>query len=200
MPIEEADFDVNLFAPGAREADKNLVVKFYLEALKDEAKSVEEGRPIFSDVEMVEIRVRGDRNNIVVRQARDDDRRRFRDAYVAFKDNKEIELTGTPLKEWPLISKSLVEELKYFGFYTVEQLSMASDSVCSKMAGLQTFKQKAILWLEMSKGGAPLEQQAAEIADLKVKLEVAEQNNAALQARLADLTTKFERLAEKLGD
>lgn len=196
--LEEADFDVNVFGANSRDADKNLAVKFYAEPTKDEQRSIEEGRPIFTDTEMIEIRVRGDRNNIVQRIARDDDRRRFRDAYLAFKDNKEQEQTGTPLKEWPLITKSLVEELKYFSFFTVEQLAEASDSVCSKMAGLQTYKQKAKLWLEHAKGAAPLEKQAEQIKQLEAALEVANQNNAALQEKLSKLTDKFEKLADKI--
>jgi len=189
MAIEELDYDHRIH--GGQSADQNLAVKFYLEALRNDDESAIQGRPIFQDTEFIEIRVRGDRNNVVQRPARPEDKRRFRDAYVAFKDGEEEALKGTPLKDWPPMTRSLVEELKYMGFHTVEQLSEASDSVCAKMAGLQTYKQKAKVFLEVSKGtSAPIETLTARLGEvenerdsLKISLEEMADRLKALEAK-----------------
>lgn len=199
MSLEEIDYDVNAFNPASREADKNLAVKFYVQPLKDDFKSVEQGRPIFADTEMVEIRVRGDRNNVIHRPAREDDRKRFREAYNAFKENRATIGEGTPLSEWPIMTGSMVEELKYFGFHTVEQLAKADDAACGRMAGLQTYKQKANIFLEFSKSTAPLEQLSARTKELESQLEMERSASATMSAQMEELTKKFNKLAEKVA-
>lgn len=193
MSLETIDYDINVFNPQSREADKGLAVKFYMEPIKNDVKSLEEGRPIYDDTEMVEIRVRGDRNNIVQRPARDDDRRRFPDAYKYFKTGVEGGSQGTPLKEWPVMSRSMVEELKYFGFYTVEQLSKADDGVCSKLPGLTTLREKAKIYLEHAAGGSPLERVQNENAELKSQMEAMQRQMTELNAMIT--TAKAESAA-----
>jgi hypothetical protein len=197
--LAEIDYDTNIFNPGSRDADKNLAVRFYTAPMQNEAKTLEAGRPIFDDTEMVEIRVRGDRNNVVQRPTREDDRRRFRDAYNEFKSGAAKLDSGTPLAQWPIMSQSMVEELRYFGFYTVEQLSKADDSACSKMNGLATMKAKALIYLEHAAGGSPIEKLQEDNVALKNRLEVADRNCAELATQLEKLTTKFETLAAKAG-
>lgn len=198
--IEELDYDVGVFNESAKKADANLAVRFYTQAIQNDARSAEEGRPIFDDVEMIEIRVRGDRNNVVQRPARDDDRRRFRDAYAAFKDAKKEVGSGTPLAEWPIMSSSMVEELKYLGFHTVEHVSEADDSACAKVAGLRTLKQKAQIFLDHAKGGAPLEAMSKANQELQDRLAASERLNSDLSKQLEELTNKFQKLADRLSD
>lgn len=197
--LAEIDYDTNIFNPGARDADKNLAVRFYMAPMQSEVKTIEAGRPIFDDTEMIEIRVRGDRNNVVQRPTREDDRRRFREAYAQFKDGATKMESGTPLAQWPIMSQSMVEELRYFGFFTVEQLSKADDSACGKMNGLATLKAKALIFLEHAAGGSPIEKLQEDNGALKNRLEVADRNCAELAAQLEKLTAKFEALAAKAG-
>lgn len=173
------------------EADKQLAVKFFLHPLEDETASLAAGRLICNDTQFIEIRVRGDRNMIQQRPARPDDKRRFRDAWKAFEANEEVGHNGTLLKEWPSVSRSMVEELKYLGFYTVEQLAAASDGVCAKVAGLQNFKQKAILFLEAAKGAAPIDQ-------LMKKLEEEKNEKAVMGRNLQDAVDAIRRLERQV--
>ena len=185
MAVEELDYDYRVHQ---KKDNEGLAVRFYMDAIQNDDKSSEAGRPIFDDVEMIEKRVRGDRNNVVQRPAKPEDKREFRDAYKAFKEDAQQAISGTPLSQWPPITKSLLEELKYLGFHTVEQLSEASDAVCSKMAGLQTFKQKARVFIEFSKGNsAPIEQMASRLDELSNALEVANRNNAEMAAQIKAL-------------
>lgn len=186
--MEEFDGDYTAFAPQNREADKNLLVKFFTQPVKNEAKSAEAGRLICDDVEMIEIRTRGDRNNIVIHPVRPEEKKRFRDAYRDFKEGSNTANVGTPLTEWPLMAASTVEEMKYLGFFTVEQISEANDDICGKIAGLTMFKQKAKLWIESAKDqGAPIETLTLENRDLKSQLEMAQQQIAKMAADIAKL-------------
>lgn len=197
--MEAIDYDVNVFNQQGREADKHLAVRFYVAPIRNEGRSVNEGRPIYEDTEMVEIRVRGDRNNVVQRPVRLEDKQRFRDQYRAYKDDAKQLESGTPLAQWPIMSASMVEELRYLGFHTVEQVANAQDNVIAKMAGLGTYKQKAKLYMEQAAGGAPIEKLAKENQELKDQLEVSSRTVSDLSEKLEKLTAKFTDLAEKVA-
>lgn len=192
MALEELDYDYNLHNPAAQAADAALLVKFYMSPLKDEEKSLEEGRPIFKDTEMVEIRVRGDRNNVVMRPVFDEDRRRFRRIYNDWKEGKSQEATGTPLGEWPVVSASFVEEMKYLGFRTVEDIANASESAKSKVPGLTSISEKAKRYIEFAKDQAPIAASAQEIEDLKSQV-------SAKDAQLADMSRRMAALEATLA-
>jgi hypothetical protein len=194
--MDSLEYDHNVFNTAQRDADKTLAVRFYNVPVRNEHRSAEEGRPIFEDTEHVEIRVRGDRNNIVMRPTRPEDRIRFADAYRAHEKGLEAKVNGTPLAEWPAASASFVEEMKFLGFFTVEQLAEATDSVVQKIPGMQTFKNKAKAFLEFAKGAAPLEKLQAELDEQKSRTEVAERTAHEMSARMAELEQKYTAILE----
>jgi len=140
--MQTADFDVSDF--NSREAaDKSVYVKFYIRPKENEAKSAEEGRPIYEDKEYVEIRTPGNTTNIVQRPVTDMDKKRFAAAYREFKAGDTEQVIGTPLVEAPWITRSQVEELSYLRIRTVEQLANVGDDVCTLIPGLFKLKQRA---------------------------------------------------------
>jgi len=128
--------------------DGRLYVQFYLRPVLMTTKSEEEGRPIFTDIEHVRIMVPGDKLSIIDRVASPDDKSRFAEHYKKFKAGIGEEVVGTRLEIVPWMSRSKVEEYKFFGIFTVEQLAEASDQVGQKFPGFQADKQKAQKWLE----------------------------------------------------
>ena len=190
--MEELDYDYNVHMR-EREADKALAIRFFTTPIQNGGKTHDEGRPIFDDTEMIEIRARGDRSNIVVRPVREGDKSRFRDAYRAFKEQHAVLESGTPLREWPIISASQAEELKYLGFLTVEQLSNASDGVCANISTLQNLKQKAKAFLEYAKGASPLERMQEELNTERARAEAAE-------SQIKDLASRLARLEQSKGE
>jgi hypothetical protein len=197
--METLEYDHTVFNPQQQEADKALAVRFFRAPQKDEGKSSQEGRPIFVDTDMIEIRVRGDRNNIVIKPVTNEIKTRFRGAWEAYSKGQNSTLEGTPLAEWPSMSASMVEELKYLGFSTVEQLAQASDSVCGKVPGLTAMKQKAKVFMEFSKGAAPLEQLQARMTELESQREVDERTKGDLSKKLEELTAKYNKLLEQVA-
>lgn len=177
--LAELEYDHREFSNNSP-VPTNIAVRFFRMPVKNEEKSVNEGRPIYDDVEMVEKRIRGDRNNIPVKPVTEQDKRDFRDAYRAFKEDTVAKESGTPLSEWPHVNASLREELKYFGFTAVEHLAEADDNACSRVPGLQGLKARAKDFLELSKNLAPLEK-------LRSENETQASQIAVLQAQVAEL-------------
>lgn len=197
--MDTLEFDHEVFSGQQAVADKALAVRFYMHPLRDESESEAKARPIYRDAEMIEVRVRGDRNNIVIREAREDDKRRFKQAYTDFKENRTVTATGTPLSEWPIMSASMVEEMKFFGFFTVEQLAEASEAALSKMPGLLTMKNRAKVFLQFAEGISPLEKLQADMERLKANDAARESSLAQAAKDYAALEKKYNGVLEKLA-
>jgi hypothetical protein len=191
-----ADFNVEDFEH-RNAADKNVFVKFYIRPFQDEAKSAEEGRPIYKDKEYVEIRTPGNQTNIIQRPVTDMDKQRFRQAYAAFKAGDSEQIIGTPLVETPWISRSQVEELAYLRIRTLEQLANVGDDVCTRIPGLFKLKQRAQAAIERAEKTAPFIAMQAENEAMRNRLEAMETTiaeQAAIIKRLdKDGAAKVER-------
>lgn len=101
---------------------------FHTRQVENKAKSREAGRPIYEDVEYVEILIPGSKNERPVRRVNSNDRERWPEAYRRFKDGQAEAQSGTPLEQWPRMSRSRVMELKAVGIATVEDLAAVKDS------------------------------------------------------------------------
>jgi len=171
----QADFDVADFENP--QDTKGVYGKFYWHPKKDEDASATEGRPIFKEVEYIEIIAAGNANNIIRRPATDMDKRRFSKTYSMFKEGDSEQLVGTPLSEVTWIGVAQIEELLYRKVRTVEQLAELNDSVCAGSPGLFDLKRKAMKYITKAQGDAPFTALAKENDELKARI-------AALEASL----------------
>jgi len=147
--------------------DAKLHVQFYSRPVLHHVKSNIEGRPIYIDVDHVKIIVPGDKLSIIDRIASEDDKKRFATHWERYKVGKGQDVVGTRLEGVAWMPRSKVEEYKYFGIHTVEQLSEASDSVGQKFPGFHSDREKAKKFLESVSGTnarvAELERQLSEL-------------------------------------
>jgi len=169
--LQTADVDINHFDPRNKYAgDEKLPVRFYMGTLPDDAGTAREGRPIFRDVECIQIF--NSKDNVIDRPVRDTDKARWPAAYGAWKQSGESEpgATGTRLEHWPLMTRAQVEEYRYFKCFTVEQLAAMPDSTVQKINGAVKLKQMAQLHVEAAKGEAPFLRMQGELdkRDLKI--------------------------------
>ena len=183
--MQIADFNPDDFQSEAQsKMDEGLLVKFYIKPIQNSAATAEQGKPVFKDAEYIEIRTPGQKN-YVARPVKPADLTRFPRHYKAYKDrtsdNELIE--GTLLREWPMITRSQVEELSFANVKTVEQLIAMPDSNASQFMGMNMLKAKAKTWLKRAtedKAKSDLEEALAkrdgEIEELKAAV-------AALQAK-----------------
>lgn len=188
--MEAIEYDIGVFDAPQAEADKSLLVRFFVHPIQNMDRTVAEGRPIFDDTEMIEIRVRGTKDNVVMRPIRADDKQRFAAQYRHYKD-KNVELeSGTPLKQWPSIGLSQAEELRHLGFTTVEHIADAKDSVVLSIPGMQTLKNKAKAFLELSRGSAPIERMQKQIDEKTNEAETLRRQLSEVALRMAALEAK----------
>lgn len=176
--MQTAEYNHQDFDPNNRQTqDDQLLVKFFVKPRMNDAKSKDEGRPIYDDVEYIDIKILGSRTGGACRPASFADKQRFPKHYDAFKQRVEVPTDGTPLSEWSLISRSQAEELSFYHVKTVEQLAELNDNAASKFMAINTLKTKAKAWLEQTKGNAGEAKLQAELATRDEKI-------ASLEAKL----------------
>lgn len=169
--------------------DKRLLVQFYFEAVKNEFKSAQEGRPIFDDVPMIKIITPGSRD-VMVAQANERYQTRFPRHWEAFQKKMSQVVEGTPLEQVPFLTVSQIAELKAVNCLTLEHLATMSDQNAAKFMGMNGLRQKAKDYLEAAKSAAPLTRLQAELAKRDNEIEVLKNQLAEQGKQLQKLTTK----------
>lgn len=171
----------------APQNDGSLRLRFEMLPRKNEEKSAAEGRPIFDEVEYIEIVIPGEKDN-VHRPVQEKDRQRFSRQYADWKARGDkAGAAGTPLSAWPAISRAEVEELAYFNVRTVEELANVSDGNAQKYRGVQLLKQKAQDFLSAAAGEAPMTKLRSEVAERDTQI-------AELQRQMKEMKDLTERL------
>lgn len=157
-------------------------VEFYMEAVEFKAESEKEGRPVFREIPFVRLINAGDRNNILETKATDHYRAKYAREWKAFEANQQGAMVGTPLAQWPQITKSQVKEAEFFNIKTVEQLAEVPDSSLQRIGmGWMELRLKARNYLDAAKGMAAQSAQAAENDRLRGEIEALKASFAALQ-------------------
>jgi len=147
--------------------DSKLYVQFYLRPILMQTESDIAGRPIYADVAHVRIIVPGDKLSIIDRIASPDDKARFATHWAKFEAGGSQEVVGTRLEAVPWMTRSKVEEYKFFGIVTVEQLAEASDQVGQKFPGFHQDRDRSKKFLEASSGvNARITELEAKLAEL----------------------------------
>ena len=171
-------------------ADSRLQVRFYKRPVKQEDASNEAGRPIFKEFDFVHICVAGDTLTEIDTYALENHKQRFPLHWAAYQNKLGADdqgYEGTPLTEWPLISKSQAEELRAMKFYTVESVAGASDQQLQRIgmaAGMSpyAFRDKAKSFLNLATASAETDKREQEINELKEELAKKEQETARIKA------------------
>lgn len=157
--------------------------RFYMQAVENKFRSEEEGRPIFDEREMVEIRLPGDRLSCYVGYVTDEERNRWPEAYAAFKRGEQRAAHGTPLEHWPVLSTGKVAELKAMGILSVEELAAVQDNTIIRMGmGARELREQANAFINAARDGAGVAQYAAENERMKEQLALVQQQLAELLA------------------
>lgn len=172
-----------------------VIPVFFTEPVEMVFRSKQEGRPIFEDQEFVKILIPGDRNSSPVQPVDEEVKRRWPQEYAAFKAGEDIKHEGTPLTQWPPISRSQVEEFKFYNVHTVEHLAAVNDAQIQKMPmGTRDLQKAARLFLDAAKNGTgPLLKLAAENTRLSDKVEAQERTIAELAASIKQMEASRAR-------
>ena len=161
-------------------AKDDASVTFTTEEVFSQAASYDAGVPTYVPMDFVTIMTPGNKLNVVHTPVTDFYMWRFPLEWEAFKSGKEAIVQGTPLSEWPALTKGQIRDLNYNGVHTVEQVANLSDSVSGILRAFYSMKAKAASWL------ANREDKSAEI-ELQSKLDERDARLAALEAQIAAL-------------
>lgn len=189
---------------GARNPDTALVVRFHRKPIEQPFRTKEQGRPIFEDVDFIQIFTPGNQLNVIDTPVRPEHKVRFAQQWAAYQASHGTDsgFVGTPVSAWPFLTASQAEEFKAMKFFTVEQIANASDLQLQSLgmiggANPQVIRARAQAYLNAAAGTAPVESQAAELAEAKAKLEALEKTVAMLTAQGNGMMPSEEPTAPK---
>jgi hypothetical protein len=189
-------------------ADSRLQVRFYKKSVQQEQESIEAGRPIYKDFDFVHICVAGDTLTEIDTYALNSHKQRFPIQWANYMNRvgaHDEEVVGTPLSEWPLVSKSQAEEMRAMKFHTVESIANASDQQLQRMgmaAGMSpyAFRDKAKAFLNLATTAAETDKRESEINALKEELAKKELETAKMKAETeAKMALMQEQMASILA-
>ena len=188
--------------------EARVIPLFKVHSIKNEAKSKAEGRPIYDDMEVVEVRFAGDRNRVGVfpahafsgwvtnpadgSQEAQTYAMRWPEQYKRFKLNHTQVAEGTPLEEVPFLTQGKRLELKALNILTAEALAALDGNELKALGmGGRELKNQAIAYLDAARGSADVTKLAADNEALKDQLEsmrrdMEEMRAAAKAAKPAD--------------
>jgi hypothetical protein len=170
------DIDLNeiMYGPDPRKKPYHGAnVKFFYAINQNQAKSEAAGRPVFDEIPSISIQYAG--MDETVRKVEPKDIQAYPEEWKAFQEGNEPVQSGLPLVEWPMVTGSVVKELQYLGFKTVEQLAAANDDVRRRLGPLGNLIKKAQDYLDAAT--AP----QSEVVNLRESLEREKKRTAKLE-------------------
>lgn len=173
-----------------------IVPRFFIHTTPNEAKSKKEGRPIFDEMEVCEVRMAANKQTVGVFPAHEVFKKisrndgtteqityalAFNEQYQKFKANETQEMAGTPLSELTFLSQGKRLELKALNIHTAEALA-SLDGTPLKMLGIggREMKNQATAYLAKAAGNADVTALAAE--------------NVAMSEQMAEMQKQIEEL------
>jgi len=193
-------------------ADSRLQVRFYKRPVQQEQESLEAGRPIFKEFDFVHICVAGDTLIEIDTYALPSHKTRFPIQWANYMNRvgaNEPDIVGTPVSEWPIVSKSQAEELRALKFHTVEAIAHASDLQLQRMgmaAGMSpyAFRDKAKAFLNLATNAAETDKRESEINSLKEELAKKDLETAKIKAetdaKLAQMQDQMAAILAAVGE
>jgi hypothetical protein len=195
-------------------ADARLAVQFYKKSVKQDDASNEAGRPIFKEFDFVRIMIPGDNLTEIDTYAQESHKQRFPRQWAHYQNqvSNHQDIIGTPLDQWPQVTRSQAEELRGLKFHTVESIADCSDQQLQRIgmvAGMSphNFRLKAKAFLNLATDSAEVAQREAELQALKeenakikseteAKLAAMQEQVSALLATVAKPKTRKPKVVE----
>jgi hypothetical protein len=186
-------------------ADSRLAVQFYKKSMKQEDASAEAGRPIFKEFDFVRIMIPGDNLTEIDTYAQESHKQRFPRQWAHYQNQVagHEDIVGTPLDQWPQVTRSQAEELRGLKFYTVEAIADCSDQQLQRIgmvAGMSphNFRLKAKAFLNLANDSAEVAQRESELQALREEnAKIKAETDAKLTAMQEQMSALLAAVAEK---
>lgn len=180
---------------------RGVWAEFYHDWRLNRAESDKAGRPVYDKVEMIRIHTVGSRLNVPVHRVTPRERARFAQAYKTFAQSGQTRHEGTPLEQYPPVTRDRVQLLKFHNVHTVEQLAEVKDNDVQGVIGLDGYavRESARAWLEQSKETAKATKTGRELAQLREENREAKERNEELQGRLETLMSQMQNMEKRFA-
>jgi hypothetical protein len=186
-----------------QDPDSVLIVLFKHAAIPNEAASVKAGRLVADDMEVCEVRFPGSRavsvfpahafcplkvfDPLTGRERSITYAERFAPQYKQFSAHTAQTRTGTPLDYAPFLTEARRAELKSQNIYTVEALAHIDGQELKNLGpGARELKNAAESFIERAAAGAVPIQMEAEMAAMRARNQVLEDDILALKRKAAE--------------
>ena len=192
-------------------ADSRLAVQFYKRSVKQDIASDEAGRPIFKEFDFIRIMIPGDNLTEIDTYAQESHKQRFPRQWAHYQNqvSNHQDIIGTPLDQWPQVTRSQADELRGLKFHTVESIADCSDQQLQRIgmvAGMSphNFRLKAKAFLNLANDSAEVAHREEELqalrqendkikAETDAKLAAMQEQMSALLAAVAEKTPKTRK-------
>ena len=185
-------------------ADARLAVQFYKKSVKQDIASDEAGRPIFKEFDFVRIMIPGDNLTEIDTYAQESHKQRFPRQWAHYQNQvaNHEDIVGTPLEQWPQVTRSQADELRGLKFHTVESIADCSDQQMQRIgmvAGMSpyNFREKAKAFLNLATKSADVAQREAELQALR---EENDKIKAETDAKLSKMQDQMEALLAAVAE
>lgn len=186
-----------------------LAVQFYSRPMINEFQSAQAQRPIYEPFDFVKIWTPGNTLNIIDTVVREDHKQRFPLQWQAYQNRSgadiDTRMTGTPVTEWPRITREQAEELRGMKFFTVEAIANASDAQLQgigMVAGMSAFafRDEAKRFLHVAEAAAKLSEADARVAAMNDQMGKDRAAHAEQMAAMMARMDALMKLAEQPAD
>jgi hypothetical protein len=192
-----------------QEERHGFYVEFELRPEEDREASIDQGMPVFKDVEFAMITMPGgglvvDKpiNEALLHEWKNGDNRRkppspfaFR-AYEAWKEGREAPVNGTDLKNWPGVTPAQLKTCQNATVRTIEDLAAANADTIRKLGmGGVAMMEKAKAYL----ASANQNKTSEEVSALMVKLDALSDTVKRKDEQISDLLERLDESTKKRG-
>lgn len=171
-------------------------VRFYQKEVPHAFETEKQGRPVFLMRDFVRIEIPGDRYNIIDTYAGENHKKQYPVEWARYLNEKADtgvdNIQGTLLRDWPLLNPAQAAELKFFHFYTVEQVAQASDEQIGKIGmtvgvSPHSFREKAKAYLARAKDSVIVEQQNEELRKRDAEIEALKKQMEEMMSKMSSM-------------
>jgi hypothetical protein len=188
-PLDFSHFEEQFEQQAQVRQRTNLNLRFFVEPVQNQGKTLEVGRPIYDNVEMVGINVPGSKDE-VVKKVNDEIKAKFGPQYDRWKRTQEQPVDGTPLSMVPWLNPAQIRELQALNIMTLEQLGSLSDTSVQKigMGGLK-LREKAQTYMKSGTDSAETQRLVARNVFLEAETK-------RMQEQLTAANNRYEALLQ----
>lgn len=181
--------DTAFWGETEQEAKGQTVVSFFDHHEHIEPKSIEAGYPVYEQKVYIHKWMPADTKVEIIREKRDGEESEYPKAWQAYLEKRQVVAEGTPIDEWPKLTAGQAQMFKTLNLHTIEQLAKAPETVAPQVMGFYEFQKAARNFIKNK-------QKNNANQFLQKELAKRDQTVNELNAKLQDLTNKFEEMGQ----